>query len=151
MLVDTVRAIQNLPSPGGLTLCAFILFAIGARSGVWQMMRQQVTAAKRATNEWERTAFLLKDAAINAVLFGLSAAVVIMWARRWLIVPALFIGAALVVPTLLQDLRLTFSGVLAILSKRTQRVATTASIVVRLTGDLVQVFYVALLLTALVT
>jgi len=43
-------------------LCAFILFAMGARSGVWQMMRQQVTAAKRATNEWERTAFLLKDA-----------------------------------------------------------------------------------------
>ena len=42
MLVDTVRAIQNLPSPGGLTLCAFILFAMGARSGVWQKMRQQV-------------------------------------------------------------------------------------------------------------
>jgi len=51
----------------------------------------------------------------------------------------------------LQDLRLTFGGVLAILSKRTQRVAMTASIVVRLAGDLVQVFYVALLLTALVT
>jgi len=151
MLVDTVRAIQNLLSPVGLTLCAFILIAAGARSGVWQMMRQQVTTVGRATSEWERTAFLLKDAAINAVLFGLSAAVVIMWARRWLIVPALFIGAALVVPTVLQDLRLTFSGVLAILSKRTQRVATTASIGVRLTGDLVQVFYVALLLTALVT
>jgi len=74
-----------------------------------------------------------------------------MWARRWLIIPGLFIGAALVVPTVLQDLRLTVSGVLALFSKRTQRVATTASIVVRLTGDLVQVFYVALLLTALVT
>jgi len=35
---------------------------------------------------------------------------------------------------------------------RTNRIlATTASIVVRLIGDLVQVFYVALLLTALVT
>src|SRR5262245_3330230 len=95
MLVDTVRVIQNLPSPGGLTLCAFILFAMGARSGVWQMMRQQVAAAKGATNEWERTAFLLKDAAVNAVLFGLSTAVVIMWARRWLIVPGLFIGPRL--------------------------------------------------------
>jgi len=51
----------------------------------------------------------------------------------------------------LQDLRLTVSGVLALFSRRTQRVATAASIVVRLTGDLVQVFYVALLLTALVT
>src|SRR5262245_40742404 len=156
MLVDTVRAIQNLPSPVGLTLCAFILIAMSARLGVWQMRRQQVTAAKRATNEWERTVFLLKDAAVNAVLFGLSTAVVIMWARRWLIVPglfvpSLFIGAALVVPTVLQDLRLTASGVLAILGRRTQRVATTASIVVRLVGDLVQVFYVALLLTALVT
>ena len=149
MLVDTVRAIQHLPSHGALTLCAFILFAVGARSGVWKMTRQQVTAAKRATNEWERTAFLLKDAAVNAVLFGLSTTIVIMWAHRWLIIPGLFIGAALVVPTVLQDLRLTLSGVLAL--KRTQRIATTASIVVRLTGDLVQVFYVALLLTALVT
>ena len=151
MLVDTVRAIQHLPSHGALTLCAFILFAVGARSGVWKMPRQQVTAAKRATNEWERTAFLLKDAAVNAVLFGLSTTIVIMWAHRWLIIPGLFIGAALVVPTVLQDLRLTVSGVLALFSKRTQRVATTASIVVRLTGDLVQAFYVALLLTALVT
>jgi hypothetical protein len=151
MLVDTVRAIQHLPSHGGLTLCALILIAAGARLGLWQMTRQEVTVATRATNEWERTAFLLKDAAVNAVLFGLITAVVIMWARPWLIVPSLFIGAALVVPTVLQDLSLTFSGVLAILSKRTQRVATTASIGVRLTGDLVQVFYVALLLTALVT
>ena len=52
-------------------------------------------------------------------------------------------------PTVLQDLSLTFSSVLAILNKRTQRVATTVSILVR-TGDLVQVFYVILLLTALV-
>jgi hypothetical protein len=73
MLVDTVRAIQHLPSPGALILCAFILIAVGARSGVWQMARQQVKA-KRATNEWERTAFLLKDAAVNAVFFGLSTA-----------------------------------------------------------------------------
>ena len=151
MLVDTVRAIQHLPSHSVLTLCALIFLALGARSGVWQMTQQQVTAANRATNEWERTAFLLKDAAVNAVLFGLSTAVVIMWAHRWLIVASVFIGAALVVPTLLQDLRLTFTGVLAILSKRTQRVATIASIVVRLGGDLVQVFYVMLLLTALVT
>ena len=151
MLVDTVRAIQHLPSPGGLTLCAFIFIAVGAGAGVWQMTGQQVMAAKRATNEWERTAFLLKDAAVNAVLFGLTTTVVIMWARRWLIVSGLFIGATLVVPTVLQDLRLTVSGVLALFSKRTQHVATAASIVVRLTGDLVQVFYVALLLTALVT
>ena len=82
MLVDTVRAIQHLPSPGVLTLCAFILIAVGVRSGVWQMTGQQVTAAKRATNEWERTAFLLKDAAVSAVLFGLTTTVVIMWAHR---------------------------------------------------------------------
>jgi len=151
MLVDTVRAIQHLPSHTGLTLCALIIIAAGARSGVWQITQQQVTVAKRATNEWERTAFLLTDAAVNAVLFGLSAMIVIMWAHRWLIIPGLFIGAALVVPTVLQDLRLTVSGVLALFSKRTQRIATTASIVVRLTGDLVQVFYVGLLLTALVT
>ena len=151
MLVDTVRAIQHLPFHGGLTLCALIFIALGARSGVWQMTPQQVTAAKRATNEWERTAFLLKDAVVNAVLFGLSTMVVIMWAHRWLIVPSVFLGAAVVVPTMLQDLRLAFTGVLAILSKRTQRVATTASIVVRLIGDLVQVLYVALLLTVLVT
>ena len=151
MLVDTVRVIQHLPAQRWLIVCAFILIAAGARSGVWQMTGQQVMAAKRATNEWERTAFLLKDAAVNAVLFGLSTAIVIMWARRWLIVSGLFIGATLVVPTVLQDLRLTVSGVLALFSRRTQRVATAASIVVRLTGDLVQVFYVALLLTALVT
>ena len=151
MLVDTVRVIQHLPAQRWLIVCAFILIAVGARSGVWQITQQQVTVAKRATNEWERTAFLLKDAAVNAVLFGLGTVIVIMWAHRWLIVPGAFIGAALVVPTVLQDLRLTFSGVLAIFSKRTQRVATVASIAVRLTGDMVQMFYVALLLTALVT
>src|SRR5215470_2357551 len=151
MLVDTVRAIQHLPAQGWLILCAFILIAVGARSGVWQMTPQQVTAARRTANEWERTAFLLKDAVANALLFGLGTAVLIMWAHRWLIVLGVFIGAALVVPTVLQDLRLTFGGVLTILSKRHQRVATTASIAIRLTGDLVQVFYVATLLTALVT
>ena len=149
MLVDTVRAIQHLPAQGWLILCAVIVIAVGARSSLWQM--KQVTAARPTRNEWERTAFLLKDAAANALLFGLSTAVLIMWAHRWLIVLGVFLGAALVVPTVLQDLRLTFGGVLAILSRRTQRVATTASIVVRLTGDLVQVFYVAILLTALVT
>src|SRR5262249_3216980 len=136
MLGDTVRAIQHLPSHGGLTLCALILIAAGARLGLWQRTRQQVNVATRATNEWERAAFLLKDAAVNAVLFGLITAVVVMWAHRWLIVPSLFIGVALIVPTVLQDLGLTFSSVLTILNKRTQRVATTASIVVRLTGDL---------------
>jgi len=151
MLVDTVRAIQHLPAQRWLILCAFILIAVGARSGVWQMTLQQVTAERRTANEWERTAFLLKDAVANALLFGLSTAVLIMWAHRWLIVLGVFVWAALVVPTVLQDLRLTFGGVLAILSKRPQRVATTASIVVRLTGDLVQVFYVAMLLTAMLT
>ena len=151
MLVDTVRAIQHLPARGWLILCAFILIAVGVRSGVWQMTLQQVTGARRTANEWDRTAFLIKDAVANALLFSLGIAVLIMWAHRWLIVLGVFVGAAVVVPTVLQDLRLTFGGVLAILSRRTQRVATTASIVVRLTGDLVQVFYVAILLTALVT
>jgi len=149
MLVDTVRAIQHLPAQGWLTVCAFILITVGARSGVWQMTSQQVTAARRTNNEWERTAFLLKDRGGNALLFGLSTAVLIMWAHRWLIALGVFVGAALVVPTVLQDLRLTFGGVLLLLSRRPQRVATAATVVVRLAGDLVQVFYVTLLLTAL--
>jgi hypothetical protein len=151
MLVDTVRTLRHLPASGVLTVCAFILVAAGARTGVWQRTWQQAAGAKRATNEWERTAFLLKDAAVNAVVFGLSTTVVIVWAHRWLIVLGLVMGAVLVVPTVLQDLRLTFGGALSIFSMRAQRTATAASIVMRLLGDLVQVFYVALLLTALVT
>src|SRR5262249_687609 len=128
MLVDTVRVIQNLPAQGWLILCALILIAVGARSAVWQMTPQQVTAARRTATEWEGTGFVLKDGVANGLLFGLSTAVLIMWAHRWLIVLGVFVGAALVVPTVLQDLRLTFGSRLAIFNERTQRIAMTASI-----------------------
>jgi hypothetical protein len=127
------------------------MLLIGIRSGVFYTPPSRIAEVMASQDSWLIFRFTTREAVTNSVYFGMITLIAVMWDKWWLTGPLAVLMAVMLLPTIIQGLVIIVTTISVIVINPGSIVPVVATAVVRLTGDVLALFYFGLMFTALLT